>query len=161
MQTRISGILFLIGLPSALVAALIVAFVSTQSVASEVKTWTQTSVEDFSGGTLQDMVVRDIDGGALTLVHPMRKVVEEYMDNAIPLHASFDGGSEHFSGIFLNSPLCVPRGYAVLPPYQRRIWEVFGLFKEVVLLKSLAPIGGKCRKVFRPSRRRRRLSEYS
>ena len=65
------------------------------------------------------------------------------------------GGSEHFSGMFLKFPLCVPRGYAVLPPYQRRSWEVFGLFKEVVLLTSLAPIGRKCQKVFRPSKRER------
>ena len=75
----------------ALVATLIIAFASTQGVASEVKTWTQTSTEDFGHGTLQNVVVRDIGDGALTFVHPMRKVVEDHMDNTIPLRASFDG----------------------------------------------------------------------
>ena len=78
---------------------------------------------------------------------------KHYLTTTSLVHFIYKGGWEHFSGIFLNSPLCVPRGYAVLPPCQRRIWEVFGLFKEVVLLKSLTPIGGKCRKVFRPSQR--------
>lgn len=66
------------------------ALAGTASYAAEPKTWSQTSVEDFSGGTREDVVVTDEAGGALQLRHPMVKVVDDHRDNTIPRFAGYD-----------------------------------------------------------------------
>jgi len=51
---------------------------NAQDDAPNLKIWTQTSVEDFSKGTLQDVVITNTSGGELRLRHPIKKVVADH-----------------------------------------------------------------------------------
>ncbi|HID10800.1 MAG TPA: T9SS type A sorting domain-containing protein [Candidatus Latescibacteria bacterium] len=114
--------------------AMLILLVSSQSIASKVKTWTQTSVEDFSRGILNNAIVRNASGGEIELPHPMRKVIEDHKDNSIPRFISRDSEGNYTQiwgyrtkGVYiqrygadgnpLGDPILVTRTYVMSVPF--------------------------------------------
>ena len=57
--------------------------------------WTETSVEDFSKGTLNNVIITDYFGGEIKLPHPMEKTVEDVRDDAIHRYISTDSSGNY------------------------------------------------------------------
>jgi len=50
---------------------------------NNIKTWTETTVQDFSDNQLNSLIVTNNSGGEVQLPHPLVKTVEDYNDNSI------------------------------------------------------------------------------
>ncbi len=50
---------------------------------SNIKTWTETLVQDFSDNQLANLVVTNNSGGEVQFPHPLIKILEDYVDNSV------------------------------------------------------------------------------
>lgn len=67
---------------------LFILFITTQLIYSQssLKTWTQTTAEDFSKNQLSNLVVQNDSGGEVSLIHPLKKTIDDYLDNTLNRH---------------------------------------------------------------------------
>lgn len=57
-------------------------------------TWTETTVEDFSDGIFEDVIITNIADGEVQLPHPIVKTVEDYRDDSVHRFVAYDSSGD-------------------------------------------------------------------
>ncbi|MFZ4619525.1 MAG: T9SS type A sorting domain-containing protein [Bacteroidota bacterium] len=68
------------------------------TLSAQVKIWKQSSADDFSSGTFDRVTVTMTGDGALTLIHPVVKVVRDTFEYNLPRFVSYDDAGNYLQG---------------------------------------------------------------
>ncbi len=58
-------------------------FITTSYSQSNIKTWTETTVKDFSDNELNDLIITQNLDGEVQLLNPLIKIVEDYNNQSL------------------------------------------------------------------------------
>ncbi len=69
--------------------------INTANAQSNIKTWTQATVQDFSQNQLIDLLVTNASGGEVQFPRPLQKIVQDYKDNSAPMFTAKDSSGNY------------------------------------------------------------------